>query len=220
MFFKQILLLTALITVLLSGSAVINAMSVDNVLFKGLLIDENSKKPIGAEVKFEDSEGDVIKVSADPVTGAFEQLLKANETYSITFYSPEILRKEVKITTKETKTYGEQKETFSVIKMVPGAKVLTLNISDDGKDLSKNGIISINELKMLLRFNRSLYIDMVVKNKELFAALEKLTSDKSWRMYRTKIELASASDYDGKKVDFPDNTDLVIIINKVEDPFK
>ena len=58
MFYKRILLLIALITTLTVGNTVINAMSVDNVLFKGLLIDENSNKPIGAEVRFEDSEGD------------------------------------------------------------------------------------------------------------------------------------------------------------------
>ena len=168
MFYKRILLLIALITTLTVGNTVINAMSVDNVLFKGLLIDENSNKPIGAEVRFEDSEGDVIKVNADPLTGAFEQLLKANESYSITFSSPEILRKVVKVTTKDTKTYGEQKETFSVVKMIPGAKVDALSISDDGKAISKNGINSINELKTLLRFNRSLYIDLVTKNNELF----------------------------------------------------
>lgn len=194
--------------------------NVDNVLLQAKLINENDNTPIGAEVTFEDAEGDKIKVNADILTGAFEQLLKANHEYTITFQSPDIIRKVVDFKTKEATTYGEQKAEFTVIKLEENAKIMTLNLSDDGINLSENGKKSLNELKMLLRFNRSLYIDIVCLGQELKNKLENVIEDKSWRIYRGKITLYENSSYSKRKIEFANDNDAIIIVNKVEDPFK
>jgi hypothetical protein len=194
--------------------------SADNILLKGKLINEIDGKPIGAEVTFEDQEGDKIKVTADKLSGMFEQLLKADHNYNVTFDSPEIIRKETSLKTDESKTYAEQSEEFKVVKMEAGNKIVALNVSDDGSSLSSAGISALNELKTLLRFNRSLYIDIVTESKELYLSLNNLFEDKKWRMYKRKVTLYDKAGYTKNNVSIEEGMDVVIIIDKVEDPFK
>lgn len=212
------IIFSSLIILIISANNIFG--NVDNVLLQGKLINENDGSAIGAEVTFEDSEGDKIKVNADILTGAFEQLLKANHEYKITFQSPDIIRKVVDFKTKEATNYGEQKAEFSVIKLEANAKIMTLNLSDDGKNLSEIGKKSINELKILLRFNRSLYIDIVCVGTDLKNVLENVIKDKSWRIYKGKITIYEQSSYTKRKVELANDNDTVIIVNKVEDPFK
>lgn len=192
----------------------------NNVLLQAKLINENDNNPIGAEVTFEDSEGDKIRVNADPLTGIFEQLLKADHEYKITFQGPEIIRKVITFKTKESETYSEQKEEFAVIKLEPKAKILNLNISEDENNISENEKKSLNELKSLLRFNRSLYIDIVCSTNELKTKFETIIEDKSWRIYRGKITVYDSNNYSKLPVKFDGGNDTVVIVNKVEDPFK
>lgn len=192
----------------------------NNILFKGELINENDGKPIGAEVTFIDEDGDKIKVNANELSGNFEQLLKADHNYKIIFAGADILRKEIEIKTDEAETYGEQSESFTVVKMESGAKIVEINVSNDNASLSNAGISALGELKTLLRFNRSLYLDLVTENESIKASLEELLNSKTWRMYKKKITIHCKDTYNKKNVNLAENMDLAIIIDKIEDPFK
>ncbi|HRP01116.1 MAG TPA: hypothetical protein PLE30_00540 [Candidatus Kapabacteria bacterium] len=143
------------------------------ILVQGKIIDSQSKQAIGVNIEFKDTNGKKIKTQSNSQTGEFQQILESNTIYNVVLMSNDILRKEVKFHTLDTNSYAEQKVNFNVIKPIVGSIILDDNLFENNSNtLSNDSKDKLEELQLLLRFNRNLNVDIKVssKNKDLMAS--------------------------------------------------
>lgn len=184
------------------------------VLVKGIIVDENSNEPIGVSIELRTGDGKKIKTQSNSITGLFEQLLPAGETYNVILTADDILRKEFEFNTDKSSEYKEQKAEWTVVKPIAGSRIFSGEIFKTGDSgISDEGSKKLKELQMLLRFNRSLYVSFelagessLVKNR--MTELSKVIDE--WAREKSRIEIKK-SNKDSK------NKDFYVYITKVED---
>ena len=191
-------------------------LSGDNtqILVKGIIIDENSKEPLGVSIEMRTEDGKKIKTQSNSETGLFEQLLPSGVKYTVILNSDDILRKEFEFSTDVAEQYKEQLTEWTAVKPKKGSKVFSGNIFNAGKsEISSEGLKKLKELQMLLRFNRSLYVEFEISGENSLA--EKRLSEinrhiESWTREKSRIELKPIENQSGDK-------DLLVRITKIEE---
>ncbi len=226
-------LMIMLLTMIISTTAFSQIM--DNhsvqVMVKGTVYDEFSNQPAGVQVIFKDKTGKKIKIRTNDEDGTFAQLLKAGQTYKITFTNYNILRKVTEYTVPNASEFKEIDEEFSVQKLAPGRELSNHDIFDDGSaQISAEGKKALNDIKIDMRFNRTVYLDFKISAADTYpdassAEADQLVKDRiaaieayidNWRGYNRRITLTTAKTVSG---DAPAGTDLILSVNKIKDVF-
>ncbi|MBM2815117.1 MAG: hypothetical protein HW421_1879 [Ignavibacteria bacterium] len=133
-----------------------------SVLVKGTIIDGFSGSPVSIEIEIRGSSGNKMKLRSNSLTGQFEQLLNAGNTYTLLFNNYDIIRQFDTLIVDTAIKFKEQEVTFKVKKLTPGTTVYQA----DGfsKGLSKINVYGkniLNEVAAALKFNRS--VKFIVK---------------------------------------------------------
>jgi hypothetical protein len=191
-------------------------LSGDNtqILVKGIIVDENTKEPLGVSIEMRSEDGKKIKTQSNSETGLFEQLLPSGVNYTVILNSDDILRKDFEFSTDVAKEYKEQQTEWTVVKPRKGSKVFSGNIFNAGQsEISTEGLKMLKELQMLLRFNRSLYVAFEIKGDSGLA--EKRLSEirshiENWTREKSRIELKPIENQSG-------DNDLFVRITKIEE---
>ena len=217
---------TLKITIFLLILASLNLFSQDlsTRIVKGTITDKSTGKPQEVEIVFEDSKGKKFKIKSNSITGKYEQLLNANETYKISFLRFDVLKDELEFTPKAPdKSFEPQIQDFEVFVMKKGVELFDFDIFDKGSDkISSSGEKYLEKLKTIMRFNRALYVDIIIHNddgsnkslsEKRLSNLKQLTD--SWGRFNRKVEYK----IDENKGKNP-NSDTKVIISKVEDSMK
>lgn len=145
-----------------SFAQIINQSSTQSIL-KGKITDEKGN-PVGLEISIQPKKGAKFIIKSDPTTGAYEQLLNSEEKYIFAFIHPEYLRENFEvIVPKPDEDFNPIIRDFKATKLIAGNTLKTANIFEPGSDqLSGKGKKFVNELKKLLRFNRSISLNFQV----------------------------------------------------------
>ncbi len=155
---KQFIVLIAAAAMLASGTAVAQV----NMLLKAVALDEANGKPFSLNYEITGA-GDKKKGQSNSQTGAFEAVLKAGETYTITFTSDDALRKEEKFTVPQSEKYFEHTMEFRLKRLAAGMELFRLHGFERGQtSLSSAAAEKLNELKATMGRNRSLRIAITV----------------------------------------------------------
>lgn len=194
----------------------INAQDIgQQVMVKAKVIDVNTKQPISIELEFQPKTGNKFVVKSNEGTGAFEQLLQANETYAITFMGDNVYREESSFTPKSNEGYSEINKTFEVKGLAPGVVVENLDIfGANSADLTTAGKDAVNNMKVSMRFNRNTEFVFQVNaaNKALAEKRLKTLKDytNNWKRLLDRVVFQSGTS----------GNNLIIKVNKVEDIMK
>jgi hypothetical protein len=187
------------------------------VLVKGIVKDDNTNEPLGVSIELRGSDGKKLKTQSNSLTGLFEQLLPADMTYSVILNSDDIIRKEFEFKTDTATQFKEQEVEWTAIKPLPGAKIFSgaIFINDDSQ-ISDLGESRLQEIQLLLRFNRSLYVVFeVAGDNALYMSRIDVLKNKieSWTREKSRIEYKSSQNKSN-------SNDLLVKITKIEDFLK
>lgn len=188
--------------------------SSNQVIVKGTVKDDSGNFK-DCEIEFKKAGGQKFVVKTKE--GKFEQLVNAEEEYSLTFVGDDILRDEITVSfPKADKDFNPINREFEVFKLSSGKTLKDLDIFEDGSaNLSSKGKKAIENLKTLLKFNRTLKLKLVCKGAgglaaKREAALKEYTSSKEWRRFNRSASISSAEGSDDKK-------DLEVKISEIID---
>jgi hypothetical protein len=206
-----ILILSIVVFAFVTNEA--NARNFTHILVKGQIFDETTKKPIGVEIEFRDAQGKKIKCQSNSLSGEFQQVLNSNTQYTVILNNSDILRREFKFKTLDTNDYAEQIEDWGVIVPKPGTVLFKGQIYDSGNDnFSAQGMEKLEELQMLLRFNRELHVEFVVNSLNSVSKdgrvqnLEQLIN--RWTRENPRISIRQSKS--------KSDNDLLVVITKVK----
>jgi hypothetical protein len=158
-------LLIALIFIITAFPA--NAQIMNNkggqVMLKGIVRDDLTGTPISVNLEFKSSSGNKIKVVSNSVSGVYEQVLKAGESYEVILSNFDIIRKTDKIQAINASQYQEQSQDFTVTRLTPGLQLYKLSafgksshsVSDETKKI-------FDDLQELMKFNRNVKFEVII----------------------------------------------------------
>lgn len=151
-----------------STSQIINSKGTQ-VLLKGVVNDYYTNLPVSCEIIFKTESGNKIKIKSNSNTGGYEQIFNSGEKLNISFNGFDIIKQEEVLTIKETKEMTEQIHNFKV-KQVQAGKELEKYDFFDANTAKENGKLKekMEELKLLLRFNRAITFDLVITSDDTF----------------------------------------------------
>lgn len=176
----------------------LNNIYASQILLHGYIFDSQSKKPIGVSIEFKDADGKKIKTQSNSLTGEFQQILESNTKYSVVLNSEDILRREVKIQTIDTNQYAEQKIEFNVFKPTVGNKIFAGNIFQlNSTKISIDGEQQLEELQLLLRFNRNLNVEFKISGDNDLVKLRKdIVSNwiENWKREKSRIKILEGNE--------------------------
>lgn len=192
-------------------------------IVKGKIIDKNTNTPVGLEIQFEDARGKKFKIKSNPQTGEYEQLLNAEEKYTLTFIDISVLREEIEFTPEPADaSFEPQIQDFYVTTMQQGALIADYDIFDKGStEISSAGHVTLENLKKLLRINRALYIAIDIHSDDSGNKLNSKRMDKvkevinTWGRLATKVKFETSTKKGANKT-----SDMKISVDKVEDSLK
>jgi hypothetical protein len=193
---------SVLLAILLMAAVSANAQFLSGqkgqVLLKGVIIDEFTDEPTGVDIRFIDPSGKKINTKSNSISGKFEQLLEAGTTYTVELTGPEVLDKEFKFDIIESENFTEQKTDWTVVKFAVGATLYNWDLFDNGSsNLNAGANSNLEKLKKMLRFNRSVYLEIILSDdsgnggplaQERLKALKAVVD--TWRREGRKITLS------------------------------
>ncbi len=152
-----------------SNSQIINSKGTQ-VLLKGLVTDYYTNLPVQCEIIFKTESSNKIKIKSNSNTGAYEQIFNSGEKLNVSFNGFDIIKQEEVLTIKETKEMTEQIQNFKVKQVVAGKELERYDFFDahTAKENSKLKE-KMEELKLLLRFNRAISFDLVITSDDTFS---------------------------------------------------
>ncbi|MDC1068678.1 hypothetical protein OAQ99_05925 [Candidatus Kapabacteria bacterium] len=211
---SKILFLVALISINISYSQIINNNSSQRILIGTVTNDEGS--PQNCEIEVVDKTGKKFVVNVK--NGKFEQLLNAKENYTFTFVADDILRDDQVISLESPdKDFTPQKMNFKVLKLSAGKTLFSLDLFEEGTaSLKSNSNEIIKRIKTVLKFNRSIKLDLVcggdggLSTKRVANLKTLIDSD---RRLKRSVNVTTGTGTDEK-------TDLEVKINSVVDRMK
>lgn len=184
------------------------------ILVKGIIIEENTKEPIGVSIELRSEDGKKIKTQSNSETGLFEQLLPSGVKYLVILNSDDVLRKEFEFSTEVADKYKEQVTEWTVVKPNMGSKIFSGNIfNPEQSEISSEGLKNLKELQMLLRFNRTISVVFEITGNQSLAQnrLNVLNNHiENWNREKSRIELKLNTNKSSDK-------DLLVRITKIED---
>ncbi len=145
------------------------------VLSKGTVTDSQSGKPLLAvDIEFTDAQGNKKRTKSNEITGKFEQLLNANETYKVLLMDDKVLREYQEIQTKGLEKYSEQNIDLIGKSLLVGMQIKSGNLFETSStNLSETGSKFFEDLKSIMRFNRSISIEINVNSKDTYSSANK-----------------------------------------------
>lgn len=166
------------------------ALDGKTTLLKGTVTNSTNGEPMSIELEFKTDGAPKVKVQA--MQGKFEQALSTNTKYFVTFVSKDVLREEIEIKVQDHKdAYNEQIMNFKVKKIEKGLVIKKFNLFDNGTaTMSSEGKKSIDDIKTLIRFNRTIEVELLLGD-EMFAERAKALKDYVATMgaYAAKISI-------------------------------
>lgn len=212
-----LILIVALISISQASFAQFLSGKNSQVLVKGTVKDENTSEPLGVDIEIRSLDGKKIKTQSNIITGVFEQLLPSGESYIVILNSDDILRKEFEFSTEKTDSYKEQEAEWTAIKPLPGSKIFSGEIFSNGNDeITSDGQKKLKEIQMLLRFNRSLYVNFEISGESSLAQKRITTLNNvigNWTREKSRIELVTNNSNTSAK-------DIIVKVNKIEEFIK
>lgn len=139
------------------------------VLLKGNVTEDKNNEPIGIQIEFRSRDGKKIRTQSNAKYGTYEQLLNAGESYEVVLSSPNIVRKIDSVKLEPSTKFGEQSANFSVTKLAPGVELFGIDAFDKLSATPKTALLDdLEEIKEMLKFNRSISIEFVVTAKDTY----------------------------------------------------
>lgn len=192
-------------------------------IVKGKILDKSNGSPVGVEIQFEDARGKKFKIKSNPQTGEYEQLLNANEKYTLTFIDMNVLRNDINFTpSAPDASYEPEMKNFNVVVLKSGNQIDELDLfNQNSSNFSSNGSTILKDLKTMLRINRALYVNFEVcndgsDNNINSARIESLKAEiAKWGRLGEKVNIKLSN-----KKATNSNSDLLIFVDKVEDSLK
>ncbi len=173
------------------------------ILLHGFIFESQTIKPIGVSIEFKDANGKKIKTQSNSLTGEFQQILESNSKYSVVLNSDDILRREIKLHTVDTNQYAEQKLELNVFKPIVGNKIFAGNIfNSNSSKISTAGEEQLEELQLLLRFNRNLNVEFKISgNEDLVKSRKEILTNyiENWIREKSRIKILDGNE---KEYDF------------------
>ncbi len=189
------------------------------VLMKGKITDEASGKPIGVGIEFISSDGRKIKTQSNSITGEWEQLLTSGN-YEVILFSWNIARKVTSLKVEQVEKFKEQKQDFTVKRMLENDVMFNLKAFSDNSAIPNRDILNeLDDLKMVMRFNRGVQFIVYVNSIEsnlLSKRIEELNSyfsDWGSQARRIRVEGDKSQKYTSK------SKNLSVVVEKNEDVF-
>lgn len=184
------------------------------ILVYGTVVDEYTGTPMKLKVEFRAPNKQKFVVQTDQ-NGEFKQLLNSNTTYELIFKRYDVFREKVDFTTDTASAFREDTVQISCKLLQPETKLFKFNMFDGSGNISQDGKDNIKKLKKTMRMNRSLHFDLIVNgssqatiNQRKQALAKEL---ESFGSFNKKINVKSGSSSDH---------DMIVQINKVEEPFR
>lgn len=211
---KKLILIALTLTTITLFSQIMNKNSTQRILIGNVVTDEG--KSIDCEIEITNPAGKRFVVKT--VNGSFEQVLDAETKYTFTFVGDDILREEQEVTVaKPDKDFTKAEKTFKVLKLAKGKTLRKFDLFEDGTaNLKANTKKAIKEMKMLLRFNRSIKVNFICTGAgdlaaQREAALSEMTA-KDKRFMRSVVISSGEGTNDAE--------DVIVKIDKVVDRMK
>lgn len=170
------------------------------VILKGEVRDFFTNAPVSCELQIKTESGSKMKIKSNSITGAYEQLFNVGEKITVTFSSFDILKQDEVVVIKESKETGEQIQNFKVKQLVSG-KILE-SIDAFGKNeasINQFGKAKLEELKLLMRFNRSLTLNLVVSSDDSFQSAANSITVETYNELDAKGKKKSKKELDAMK---------------------
>lgn len=169
------------------------------VLVKGKVTDEFTGAPAGVTMEIRDSEDKRIKINSNSITGNFEQILTAGESYTVIFTHFDIIRKTEMFKVKEADKYIEYKIDFKVKKLQVGLELFKEDFFSQGSAEAKGEIGKfMQELSEIMKFNRSVKFEFRVNAHDTFSEP---------RTYQVEVEKPASKRKKNQKPEFKTVTD-------------
>lgn len=193
-------------------------------LIRGTITNNIDNGIESVEIIFKDSSGKKFSTKSDSKTGKYQQLLRSGETYEIYFKRFDVLREEFEIIPEAGENnYKEQNLDFKVKLLKKGSTLSEFDLFDNNtSNLNSVAKKLIDNLKTLLRFNRSIKVNILVSandsksGKKLAQArletLKNLTG--KWRKFNRAANLELDNSYKNG------SNDVKIVITEVKDMLK
>jgi hypothetical protein len=226
--FKKNLLLLIIVAVLLPINLLSQSFQENQIFLKGTVTDKNTGKPAFCDIEIRPEGGTKFKIFSDPVSGHYEQLIKAGTNYEFIFYKYNVLRQIVPVNYPESKVYREEEANFQVITLNPGVTAYEADVFEPNSATIKESAKQFFEdFKLILRFHRTATWDLYVTGTEQVKG--KITINKELIQKRLDALIAYLASYNAyiKKLnkkaseEIKDNgTNLIIKVNKIELPLE
>lgn len=183
---------------------------------KSVVLDENTKAPVQVQIEIKAPDGKVHKLKSDPGTGEFEFLLDGGQSYELTFSGENVFRTKETVTLDKVEGYKEKNYEFTLNEIKPGNRIYNFDLFKPGSDefdVSANS--KLEDIKMNLRFNRSVFLDFLVKgeNNSLAEARVKKIQDvvDKWHASKARISIKPSTT--------KNESNFVVYVNKIDNPF-
>ncbi len=191
-------------------------------IVKGKITNSETGAPETVDIFFKTSTGKRFKIKSNSITGEYEQLLNAGQSYELSFVRWDVLNQPVKLTVEaEDEKYTAQIANFKIKILNEGNEIFAKDAFGKGSSvLSDVGKGLLKELKKLLRFNRSLSINLNINSSDsgddsaILSARLNAVKDftKKWKKFNRKVNYISSK---GNSA-----SDIVVMVSKVENTLK
>lgn len=188
----------------------------NKVLAKCKVMDESTKSPIKVDIELKTPDGKKLKFTSNEVTGEFEQLLDGDNEYKLVFSGENIFRTKTSFRTDTSKNYKEENFEFYVNEIKVGNRVFHGNLFKEGTaEISNFGKELLNDIKINLRFNRSVYLDFKLSANDTdllnsrIAKVEEVIS--KWHTSKSRIEIKAETK--------SNETNFNAYVTKIDNPF-
>lgn len=197
------------------------------VLVKGTVTDKDTGEPAGVKITIHTINKKKIKTQSNSVSGHYEHLLPAGQVYKFVFTNYDILRKEQTVEVRQSAKFSEEEIDFTVQKLKKGINLMDMNMFDpNSSSLTSSGKRKLKELQKIMRFNRSIKLDLIVNANDSFSndspksqvsELVNRRADalknyiKGWKRFIKRLNVVSDASISGGA------SNLVVSVNSVED---
>jgi len=189
---KKNILFGLIILFALSGFAFSQNGKNIQILLKGKVTDEFSGKGVEVTMEFREPDGKKFKVLTNALDGSYQQVVDAGKKFDIVFINYDVIRKSEPIQIDDSKKYVEQIANFSVKRLVQGLKLIKLNAFGDNQSSLKEGMDkSIEQLKEIMQFSRSVKFDIEINSHDTY---KKITKESEVKPDKKKSKKAAKSE--------------------------
>ncbi len=197
------------------------------VLVKGMVTDTDTGEPVGVKITIHTVNKKKIKTKSNSISGRFEQLLPGGQVYKFVFTNYDILRKEQTVKVRQSAKFTEEEINFTVQKLKKGVSLMDIAMFErNSSSLTSSGKRKLKELQKIMRFNRSVKLDLIVNASDSFgsgtpqnqiselvgrraAALTNYIKD--WKRYIKRLSVVPNSSLTSGA------SNLIVSVNSIED---